>query len=231
MTSFRRGVTVIELLIAGFLITILMLAAFLLLKSSWQSYDNLVWQTKVNMEARQALDDICDLIRMGGNDVDMIRPAIMYQGQVNPDASSNQQLRFLPIGYVVEQTYYAKQSNRDNIYYIVRKSGNSANPTFNRKVGQFLRTVQFEYEYRLPSTNDADPVWRFRRVSNPIAEPTAAYLATTIYVTVTAEVQPYPNGTVYRRVLTGATSLRGPHGMVMPPAVYNNVPQLPDPDA
>jgi hypothetical protein len=218
MTSFRRGVTVIELLIAGFLLTILMLAAFLLLKSSWQSYDNLVWQTKVNMEARQTLDDICDMIRMGGNDVDMMRPALMSQGQVNPSASTDTILRFLPIGFVAEQTYSARRSSRDNIFYVVRKSGNSASPNFNRKVGQFLSTVQFEYEYRLPSTSDADPVWRFSRVSNPNAVPDAAYLTTTVYVTVTAEAQPYPNGTVYR-------------GQIMPPAMYNNIPQTPDPDA
>jgi hypothetical protein len=233
----RHGVTVTELLVAAFLVGILVLAAFSLFKSSWQSYDNLVWQPKVNMEARQTLDDICDMIRMGGTNMDMMRPSQMTWGfgQVYAESTGNKLSLFT--NGPNDMTYQVWRSNRDNINYATRRNG--SNPNNRKKFGQFIKSIQFEYEYRLPSTSDADPVWRFRRVTPPgtssldqTAYLPAAYLATTIYVTVTAEAQPYgTNGPTYRRVLTGAVALRGPLGLTMPPAVYNTLQQVdPDPD-
>jgi hypothetical protein len=212
----RTGLTTPELLVAALILAMLMLAAFSLFKASWQSYDNLVWQTKVNMEARQALDDICDMLRNAGNDVDMTRPDKMTEGQVDPSSTSSR-LTFFNTYFPTYQNYQTFRSNRDNIYYLTRFTG--ANLNTRVKIGQYIRSIELEYEYRLPSS-DADPVWHFERVNNPSAIPAAAFLATTVYVTVKAEAQPYPNGTIYKRTLTGALRLRGPYGLMVPPSQY-----------
>jgi hypothetical protein len=213
----RPGLTTPELLVTALILSILMLAAFSLFKTSWQSYDNLVWQTKVNMEARQTLDDICDMLRTSGNNVDMMRPLQMFEGQVSIDSTRNKLvLMTTDLGY---QTYLSRRGG-DNIWYMTRRFGASVRPEDTRKVGQYIRSIELEYEYRLPASSDADPVWRFVRVNDASANWNAAYLATTVYVTVKAEARPYADGTIYKRTLTGAIRLRGPHGMMLPPAQY-----------
>src|SRR5579883_2663614 len=74
-SNAQRGITTLELLIAAIIVMILLTAASTLLNASWKSYQNLVWQNKVNMEARQALDDICDFVRMSGGNNDALAVA------------------------------------------------------------------------------------------------------------------------------------------------------------
>ncbi|MCS6776536.1 MAG: hypothetical protein RMJ43_01095 [Chloroherpetonaceae bacterium] len=224
----RAGLSTPELLVVLLVLIMIVGAVFALFRASWQSYDNLVWQTRVNLEARQSLDDICDMLRTAGNNIDMTWPSPMSEGQVDPISTPNR-LTFLTagLGYV---NYRVFSSVRERNNFLTRWPG--ASMAARRKVGQFIRAVEFEYEYRLPATGSTDRTWRFVRVSHPALNPLApdaSFLATTVYVTVHAEARPYgDNGPIYRRSLTGAVRLRGPHGLIMPPAVYTNVPRPPE---
>jgi prepilin-type N-terminal cleavage/methylation domain-containing protein len=219
----HRGVTLTELMIALVLLSVLVAAAFGLFRSSWLSYQNLVWQSKVNMEARRTLDDVCDHLRMGGFNRDMTAPTISTP-QVTPTPYTTANiLEFEPVGY-----------GNKVLYRVQPKYGNStltrlvgSNRSNARMVGQFVTNVSFEYEYRLPANNENDAVWRTVRVSNPGAgnagypHNPAAYLAHTVYVTFTSEVRPFGNdGQVYTRRLTSAVHLRGPFNSRIPPAKF-----------
>jgi prepilin-type N-terminal cleavage/methylation domain-containing protein len=232
----HRGVTLTELLVAALLVSVLVAAAFGLFRTSWLSYQNLVWQSKVNMEARRTLDDICDHLRMGGVNGDLTAP-MTTAPQVKPIegnvfyGSSASQLEFTPIGS--DPVFYrAYPHPRHGGSYLMRRAGGSMRSPANM-VGQFVTDVSFEYEYRLPATNENDAVWRTVRVSNPgvgnngFPNNSAAYLAHTVYVTVTSQVSPYGDGgQTYTRRLTSAVHLRGPFNSRIPPAKFA-LPSMP----
>ena len=231
LRTARHGLTLTELIVGLLLVSVMVAAVMALLRTSWLSYQNLVWQSKVNMEARRGLDDICDTLRMGGDSVDFTAPRVSYT-QVAAWPSSDAQL--LEISRFPWYTYgviYRAQamSAYGNQRYLRRNSGGGWNRA--RLVAQHIKTVEFEYEYRLPATSENDRAWHSIRVRRPgphaglgVDNNDAAYLAHTIYVTVTAEVSPYgPDGETYTRTMTSAVHLRAPYNTHIPRAKY--VPQ------
>ena len=217
----HHGLTMIEMLIVALLAGVMIYACFSLLKGSWQSYDNLHWQSRVNMEARRALDDICYHIRMSGSAQDMTYPALL-RPQVEP-ASDSQVISIKPIGRDSEIVYQTATKNATSYYgktevqsFLVRVLGQGENANV---PARFIKNIEFEYEYRLPSLDENDATWRSVRVSNPQFTD-AIYLAHTIYVTVTAE-SPRINGQIYTRRLTSAVRLRTPYNTQVPLATYS----------
>ncbi len=224
----RRGMTLTELMVGIILISILSAAIMVLFRTSWLSYQNLVWQSKVNMEARRALDDICDTLRMGGDNVDFSAPIPSYY-QISPYPYSNS--NYLEIARFPSYPYGANyrtevMADHDNQRYLRRAVGGDWDNA--RLVGQDIKSIEFEYEYRRPATSENDTAWQSVRVSRPGPNNAlggrnndAAYLAHTIYVTVTAEVSPFGNGgTTYTRKMTSAVHLRGPYNSRTPRAKY-----------
>ena len=212
----RRGMTLTELLVGLILVSVVAMAVMALFRTSWLSYQNLVWQSKVNMEARRTLDDICDTLRMGGANIDLTSPARAPKPQVHPSVSGANIVQMYPIGQAAEVTYQVLQRHGGQ-NYLTRQVGQA---TANiRLVGQHIKQVDFEYEYRLPAGSENDTAWQSIRVSRP--GNVGGNLAHTIYVTVTAEVSPFgSDGTTYTRRLTSAVHLRGPYNTRIPRAKY-----------
>jgi prepilin-type N-terminal cleavage/methylation domain-containing protein len=207
-SSVHRGMTLTELIVGLLLVSVLATAVMVLFRTSWLSYQNLVWQSKVNMEARRTLDDICDSLRKGGFDGDLTAPRY-----VNPQFNIATPITAAFLPPVGNEIYYRTATVNGQKYLLRRQIGGF------RKVGQHISLVEFEYEYRLPATSETDTAWQSIRVSTPDTD--AMYLAHTVYVTVTAEVAPFGNGgATYRRKMTSAVHLRGPYNTRVPRAKY-----------
>ncbi len=224
----RHGLTLIELLVGLILLSILAAALMGLFRTSWLSYQNLVWQSKVNMEARRALDDLCDTLRMAGANVDLTSPKeTLPQVSSYPSSDANLITITRPPGYLLAIRYRSQalpaHDNQDYLQRVVGANWNNA-----KLVGQHIKSIEFEYEYRLPAATENDTAWQSVRVSRP--GNAAAYLAHTVYVTVTAEVSPFGNnGATYTRRLTSAVHLRGPYNTRIPRAKYTTLPYAPAP--
>lgn len=228
----RRGFTLIEGLAAMLVVGILMAGSFNLLLASWRAYDNLVWQNKVNMEARQALDDICDDLRMAGANRDMINPVSFpgnsyYQVATNKnkpfDSSGRDKLQYqLPYDYSSGSPVYIVLASPGGARYLRGGVG------LNRYVAQHIKEVLFEYEYRPPSTSTDDVVGTWTSVrESPVRNSATSLpmdiskLTHTVYVTVVAEASPHgANGPSYTRRLTSAVHLRAPYNNAVPPSQY-----------
>lgn len=207
-----RGVTTLELLVALLVVSIVMTGVYVLVGASYQSYQDLVWQNKVNQEARQALDEVCDTIRFSGLDSDLIRPAENNAPQVYGNSDGNQ-VGVTIIGGIGNQIYFQSETDpNSNTYYLTR-----LDLPDKRAVSQFVDTVHFEYEYRTPAGPN-DKTWQMKRVSEPSGD--VNYLIKTVYVTVTATIpSSVTHGQTYSRTLTSAATLRGPYNSVVPPAL------------
>ena len=92
----------------------------------------------------------------------------------------------------------------------------------------YITNVHFAYAYREVS-QPGDTQWTFNTVqglkkNQPATDPTNGaifYTVKTIYITVTASYNPYPNSIdsrTYTRTLTGAVTLRAPYNTPLPPA-------------
>ncbi|GEM_PF-4296056 len=206
----RHGMTLTELIVGLLLVSILATAVMVLFRTSWLSYQNLVWQSKVNMEARRTLDDICDSLRMGGANIDLTSP-----DYINPQfnvGTPNRVAFFTPPN--ASEISYEVLPNSDGQSYLKRQQVGDW-----KMVGQHISRVEFEYEYRLPATSENDTSWQSLRVSAPNRD--IRYLVHTVYVTVTAEVSPFGSGgTTYTRRMTSAVHLRGPYNTRTPRAKY-----------
>lgn len=202
----RRGLTLTETLIAMLLVFMLVAAGYNLLSAAITSSDTLVWQTRVNQDARHALDAICETLRTGGELVDAYNPnanrgAMLYGGRdyvsVGNDVAGPQTIDFktdTPIGTALTR-------NRELI-------------------GQFVESVVFEYEFRKAGTgNNLDP-WVMVRISPYSLNdqfPDIPGAVRTVYVTVTSTARPYGNnGPVFSRTLRSAIHLRAPYNAPMP---------------
>jgi hypothetical protein len=207
----RRGMTPVEVILVVLLLSILLIAICHLLEASWQSYENLWWQNRVNATARQALDDLCDTLRMGGYAEDLLAPQ-RPPGQVDGDTyfDPSRTIGF----YLGDQHEYYQVRSANGISYLIY--GQDPGGAGADAIAPFIKEVRFEYEYRLPADGTDSP-WQFVRVGDPTGH---EQLIRTVYVTVTAETPPVGlNGQVYRRTLTSAVQLRGPYNLMLPSAV------------
>lgn len=229
MPAARHGLSLLELLLAILLTLVVIVAVQNLLLASWRSADDLIWQNRVNQEARQALDEICDAIRSTGDNLDMIAPQTSTFPQVgtassNRSGSNSNTLICIPTNRQYNGTsvsYEARFSKALQAWYLVRTVTGATDAADVQAIASYVDKVTFEYEYRLPANNGASG-WILRRVANPndpAIGSTVPYLISTIYVTVEASVSPYGKaGTTYRRRLTSAVHPRAPYNETVPPA-------------
>ena len=215
--AFRRGVTMIELLVTLLIISVIMTGVYNLLEASWNAYTTVVWQNTVNREAHRALDDICDTVRSSGNDLDMTT-TFKRSGPLTANIYNGTHLHLAVKRKDGGYNYYPSiQGNGTNV--LVRNDGGTE-----KTVAQYITDVHFAYEYRNVSQNDAS--WTFSNVNSIIDVNTgqrlpSAYLVKTVYVTVTASYQPYPNGQTYTRTLHSAVTLRMPYNTPLPLSQQN----------
>lgn len=218
----RCGLILVELLVTVVIVSIALGAAAILMDISWISYRDALYQNSVNYEARRALDQICDDVRMGGAQRDLMtqRP-IAALPQVKPynansPTSSSQEDR---ISYVFYAEGTAAIGYRLGTANGLTYAGRWPNIRTSEAVARFLNTITFEYEYRVRNTSNINDPWQFVRVSRPSAAQ-APYL-TTIYVTVNTRFAPEGEGTnkpVFQRTLKSAVHMRAPYNSVPPPA-------------
>jgi Tfp pilus assembly protein PilW len=223
-----RGFTLTETLVALVVMFLVLAGAWTLLAASGRVYDDIVWQNRVNAEARQAIEDICDSVRLSGQDQDLIsRPATSALPQVlvpvAPDTTAMLLNCFtLPAGTLV--TYTVQQSPTSGDYILTRQFQRSSLD----EAARYIVNVHFDYEYRTPTsaaTSATDTRWQMTRLSdlgswsgtNQSLNP--ANLITVVYVTITAQVTPYSGGPTYQRTLHSAVHLRGPYNTTVPPAL------------
>jgi hypothetical protein len=217
-----RGISTVELLIAVMTLSVVMIGVASLLNASWQSYRNLVWQNKANMEARRALDDICDTIRTGGNDNDMTLFKSAGMPQILTDipeySNTGSEVGVEMHAGSPNTYYYAVGQAPDGTNILIRAFG------YNEfDVAQYIDSVQFEYEYRQPA-GLSQATWTLQRASDLYAlDPvnyTYFYLPKTVYVTVNVRIPQSVTGVShdYTRTLTSAVTLRGPYDNAAPPA-------------
>jgi hypothetical protein len=205
--------TSVEVSLVLLLLSILLIAIYHLLEASWQAYQNLWWQNRVNATARLALDDLCDTIRMGGYAEDLLAPQ-------KPMAQVDGNTYFDPsrmIGFLIgdQHTYYQVRSAGGISYLIF---GQDASGEGADAIAPYIKEVRFEYEYRLSADGTNRP-WQFVRVGDPTGHESQIRA---VYITVTAETPPVGlNGQVYRRTLTSAVQLRGPYNLMLPSAGLN----------
>jgi hypothetical protein len=207
----RRGLTTVEMLVALIVAVVALIGVSAFMNASWRAYQNLIWQNKVNQEARQALDAICDMVRMAGNDRDVLMP-ISLSNQVLT-GSAEGVLVVSPISGIGNVRYEQQTQSGTGIGYLTRTLGAETIAS-----AQFVTQVRFEYEYRLPATTtQGKPTWTMVRVSNPAAV-SANPLVRTVYIIVTTTARPDPIGPTYTRTLSSAVQLRGPYNAALPPA-------------
>jgi Tfp pilus assembly protein PilW len=208
--------TLIEMLVAGFLTLIALIAVANLLLTSWRSYDNIVWQNRVNQEARQALDDVCDALRMGGFPYDATWPIPRTndsQRQVRQASNANRILFDKPA--VARLGYQIPPASVNNPITYLARSGTGMP---REAVAAFVTNVHFEYEYRVRATGDPNnAAWIYVRTNNPSDD--QKFLINTVYVTVTT--QSVYNGQTFARTLTSAVNMRTPYNRTVPLAQSN----------
>jgi Tfp pilus assembly protein PilW len=216
----RSGYTLIELLIAATITVAFLATGAALLKAGSNAYDDLVWQPRVDQEAQQALDDICDTLRLSGDEHDLlvqVRSTGPQQVYIPMNGESTASTLDFTNQYGAAIIYQVQQSPSTGLPYLTRQYGNNVN-----SVATYVVTVNFEYEYRKVA-QIKDAAWEFSRLSdlaswngtttNPV------YLIDMVYITVTAQVTPYPDGPQYQRTLRSAVHLRAPFNSLLPPAV------------
>ena len=220
----RRGLTMVEMLVALAILVVIMVGVAGLLETSWQSFSDLKWQNRVDSEARRALDAISDSVRVSGEPIDFyqtfdrrLTTALGY----NIDPFSTGQI--LNLNNTALESYN-QTSTSANVGYLAR-NGYYGSGTM---AAVYIDSVKFAYEYREIS-DPGNTTWAFDTVQglskkNPVYDPTNGaifYTVKTIYITVTASFNPYPNSIdsrTYTRTLTGAVTLRAPYNMPLPPA-------------
>jgi hypothetical protein len=202
--------TPVEVILVVLLLSILLIAIYHLVEASWQAYQNLWWQNRVNATARLALDDLCDTIRMGGYAEDLLAPQ-NEPNQVDGDTHFDPSRM---IGFLIgDQHDYYQVKSANSISYLI--FGQDASGEGADAIAPYIQEVRLEYEYRLPADGTNHP-WQFVRVGDPTGhEP----MIRTVYITVTAETPAVGlNGQIYRRTLTSAVQLRGPYNLMLPTA-------------
>jgi prepilin-type N-terminal cleavage/methylation domain-containing protein len=197
-----RGFTFIEFLVAALIMGVLASGVGMLLMAHWMAYNDTFWQNRVNMEARQALDDICDDIRMAGNGQD----TISYPNgtaQITGLSSGVNQIAFKNAESVIPISYAIPTTNNPNNLLVRTITGSDV------AVAMYITNITFDYEYRQRSQDPSQP-WNYYRVPTPSAN--VLDDLTTIYVTVTASVpSSLTGGTSYSRTLTSAVHFRAPY--------------------
>ena len=215
----RRGLSLIELLVSLAILMVIMIGVAGLLESSWQSFSDLKWQNRVDSEARRALDAVSDSVRVSGDGIDF------YEDFARRSTD--------PYGYNISKTSTASILNLNNSagesYYQTYSLANK--PYLARGAYQgggtmaaaYITKVSFAYEYREVS-KPGDTQWTFdttqKLVKTQPVNP-VVYTVKTIYITVTASYNPYPNSIdsrTYTRTLTGAVTLRAPYNTPLPPS-------------
>src|SRR5947209_19381547 len=63
VSRHRRGLTIIELLVAGLIAVVVGSGVLALATASWQSHDAILAQNQVQREARAGLDMVCHYVR------------------------------------------------------------------------------------------------------------------------------------------------------------------------
>lgn len=201
-TLARRGFTLFEFLVAGLIIVAVGSGIGLILQAHWNAYRDTLYQNRVNLEARRALDAICDQIRAGGANNDAIdhrnnSPSVTTGSDVNRLVL----LRTLDYAQIDIRTVTI-----DGSPYLIFNYGSPDSLSDAFKVAQYITNLQFEYEYRAWSQDNG---WTFVRTTVP-----DNYYAriSTIYVTVTATIpSSITGGPAYTRTLTSAAHPRGPY--------------------
>ena len=231
-----------ELLVALFILTFLMVGIAGMLNSSWQSFSDLKWQNRVDSEARRALDALSDTIRTSGWHQDLYDSS---GGSYRPDGLDGQNVRRDVLGgnRFTSNTAISVTNPLGNIYsYYIDYTADSATgnqipylarftPAGKQIAALYIKSVNFDYEYRQPLGTSAT-TWSFTRTDDPensprvagVADPIAYYTTKTVYITVTAEYNPYPNSIdsrTYTRTITGAVTLRAPFNAPLSPAQVN----------
>ena len=217
LRASRRGLTMSELLVAMFIMLIIMVGIAGLLESSWQSFSDLKWQNRVDSEARRALDAICDSVRSSGPQIDRYEDLTKQStGSANIYTDSSEiELKLLND---FADDYYVVSDQISPPYLASYHYGQNG---LDMKA-IYISDVHFAYEYRQASTPN-NPQWTFNTVQGltPFANSNIYFTVKTIYVTVTASYNPYPNsidGRTYTRTLTSAVTLRAPYNAPLAPA-------------
>jgi hypothetical protein len=198
----RRGFTFFEFLVAGLIIVVVGGGIGMILQAHWNAYRDTLYQNRVNLEARRALDAICDQIRAGGASNDAIDnrntfPAITTGSNVN-------QLELLRT--LDDEPIEIRTQTIGGSPYLIFNYGAPGTLSDAFKIAQYITSLRFEYEYRAWSQ---DSGWTFVRTTVP-----DGYYSriSTIYVTVTATIpSSITGGPAYTRTLTSAAHLRGPY--------------------
>ncbi len=206
----RSGFTLVELLVAGIIVTIVAAGVGALLMTHWRSYQDTLYWNRVNYEARRALDVLCDEIRMAGGSIETIDHS-NNNALIDVSSSDGSQLT-TPLAWAAGgySVHYSVQPGSD-VPFLVR---NYADGFMQTKMAKYIDSVSFEYEYRAATQDNG---WTFIRTTQPAATTRAAYELTTIYVTVTARIPASVTGSKeYVRTLTSAVHLRSPYNRAVP---------------
>lgn len=207
----RRGIILIELIVTLLTVSVVVGAVAILFDITWVSYSNTLYQNTANMEARRALDEICEDIRYAGQYKDAFS-AEDIGSRVWASGSQAKQILFPLADYSspIDTTYHLETAN--GINYMGRLQGN---PPQRLAIAQYVDDVYFEYEYRhkVPGSNQ----WEFIR-TNALTDEQAKAVST-IYVTVKATITigSGPNQRIYTRTLRSAAHPRTPYNVMIPP--------------
>jgi type II secretory pathway pseudopilin PulG len=223
--------TLIEALVSLVILTVILMAGWSLFVGANNAYQDIVWQNRVNQEARQALDDMCDMVRLSGSNQDLLsQPLLPAEAQFlsTPGISTLGTLE-CPIagggGYV---TYTVQQRNPPaGDDFLTRQITKKVNAPPTEAVAQYLVTVNFEYEYRVsvpfdPLQQNSGSWTTMRRTElgnqdgssgNPICP------VNVVYIQVTAQVTPFPGGLPYTRTLRSAVHPRCLYNLTVPGSI------------
>lgn len=209
-----------EFLAAALIVGVISSAIGMMLMAHWSAYNTTLYQNRVNMEARRALDAICDDIRLSGYGQSQIaspnpQPQVYWTGiPVGGLPSSDQNnitiyqaLGGLSIGYTVPDANNPNGSNPNNLLERMDPGRNN-----NVAIAMYISQINLEYEYRQRSTDPTQP-WIYYRTPTPEANGSSEINElTAIYVTVTATIPTSVTGAqAYTRTLTSAVHFRAPY--------------------
>lgn len=194
-----RGLTFIEMLIAGAVILIVLAGISTLLVRAWANQDALLTQNLVQQQARAALDMVIDEVRT-------LNPW-------NPNTVIATQNAY---GARIGTTFAVIQRNALNQLTRGPVSGTALSVINN------ITAFQIDYELR-QRQNDGSLVWR--QVSDINNDPTVGGAASdprvsdvvTVYVRVTAQRTSPLTGVLYSSTLTSAVKVRNQFYDIAPP--------------
>lgn len=214
---YRRalpGFTFVEVMAVLMILLVVGMGVYQMAMSGWRAYASVMWQNRVNMEARQTLDELCDAVRVAGAQTDTTYGATLSERQLGANSNKSRLVFHTNINQDNSNppwtTATVEQHPATGTGHMRVKVGDQTADS----IGVFIDEVRFDYELRDPSP---DGQWKMRVVPGDQIKQNELARVTTVYVTVKSSIAPYGSTDMtYSRIFSSAVHMRAPYASPLP---------------